>query len=57
MGEMMKKIVKRLTSPKWAFVMMNALAVMAVVQNVNAACMWLDHQPEVPEEAKSFRKF
>lgn len=47
----MQKIVKKLTKQ------MNALALKAAVQNANSTCAWLDHQPKVPAEAKSFRKF
>ena len=30
---------------------------MIVIQNVNVACAWVGHQPEIPEEAKRFRAF
>ncbi|SET56671.1 cyclic lactone autoinducer peptide [Lacrimispora sphenoides] len=53
----MSKITKKLKSQNWTVFMMNALALLVVAQNVNAACAWLQHQPEVPEEAKRFRKF
>ncbi|WP_312442885.1 MULTISPECIES: cyclic lactone autoinducer peptide [Lachnospiraceae] len=53
----MSKITKKLKSQNWTVFMMNALALLVVTQNVNAACAWLQHQPEVPEEAKRFRKF
>lgn len=53
----MGKILKKIKTKNWALIAMNALAFMMVIQNVNAACVWVDHQPEVPEEAKSFRKF
>lgn len=32
-----------------AFTLMNA--------SVNSTCHWIHHQPEVPEEAKQYRKF
>lgn len=35
---------------------LNALAIIAVVHNVNAACIWLAYQPEVPETAKKLIK-
>lgn len=41
----------------WIMPALNAIALMVVIQNVNAACAWVDHQPEVPEEAKRFRTF
>lgn len=34
----------------------NTLALMLVIKNVNAACYWLMYQPEVPESAKKFMK-
>lgn len=57
MNNFMKEIAKKVKCQNWAIITMNALALIVVVQNVNAACVWIDHQPEVPEEAKSFRKF
>lgn len=36
---------------------MNLCALATVIYSVNAACFWVHHQPEVPEEAKRFRKF
>ncbi len=53
----MHKIKRKLKSRNWAVFMMNTLALSVVSQNVNATCAWLQHQPEVPEEAKCFRKF
>ena len=34
----------------------NALALMLVVQSANSACCWLFHEPEFPTEANKFRK-
>jgi AgrD protein len=34
-----------------------SLALVVVSMNVNVACNWLVHQPELPEGAKSLRKF
>ncbi len=56
----MRKIVnafKKLKNKNWAVLTLNALALFTVIQNVNAGCAWLEHQPEVPEEARRFRKF
>ena len=53
----MSKITKNLKSQNLTVFMLNALALLVAAQNVNAACAWLQHQPEVPEEAKRFRKF
>lgn len=55
----MKKImhvIKGFTRKNWTVLMMNALALMVVIQNVNSTCVWIDGQPEVPEEAKRFQK-
>ena len=35
----------------------NRCAVELMVSSVNTACCWIHHQPEVPEEAKKYRKF
>ncbi len=53
----MRKIVnafKKLKNKNWAVLTLNALALFTVIQN---GCAWLEHQPEVPEEARRFRKF
>ncbi len=47
----------KLKSKNWALLALNAMALITVVQNVNSGCAWLNHQPQVPEEAKRFRKF
>lgn len=55
----MKKVmrmIKNATCKNWTVLMMNALALMVVIQNVNSTCVWIDGQPEVPEEAKRFQK-
>lgn len=57
---MRKKVhntLMKLKTKNWVIVTLNAIALITVVQNMNAGCMWLNHQPEVPEEAKRFRKF
>jgi len=51
MKETLKKIFK--FSP---VVLMNMMALMLVVENVNACCFWFSYQPEVPESAKKFIK-
>lgn len=45
----LKKLCKRTN-------VLNALALIAVVYNMNAACMWLAYQPEIPESAKKLIK-
>jgi len=44
----MKKLVVNL---------MNLCALAAVVQTVNMACVWVQHQPKVPEAAQKYKKF
>lgn len=34
-----------------------ALALFVTVTNVNSACMYISHQPELPQNAKKLRKF
>ncbi len=34
-----------------------AMALMVTAMNVNSACIYLFNQPEIPEGAKSLRKF
>lgn len=55
----MKKImnmVKKLKKKNWVVIAMNAVALMVVIQNVNSVCIWIDGQPEVPEEAKRLKR-
>lgn len=43
---------------KFKFVnMANLFAMAMIIYTANAACAWLHHQPEFPEDAKQFRKF
>lgn len=51
------KLIKKLKSKNWMMAALNAMAMLTVIQNANAGCFWVDHQPEVPEEARRFRKF
>lgn len=50
------KLLKKLFSKANVGVALQVLAIIAVVQNVNAACTWLAYQPEVPASAKKFMK-
>lgn len=51
----MKKVLNKIMkfSP---VVLINMMAIMLVVENVNVACAWFMHQPEMPESAKRFIK-
>lgn len=37
--------------------LINKVAVKLASQSVNSACLWVHHQPVVPEAAKKLRKF
>lgn len=34
-----------------------AFAVVIATASANSACMWISHQPELPEDVKKLRKF
>ncbi len=55
----MKKLTEMLKKTGAAKIMgvMNLAALAMVVYTANAACLWLHHQPKVPEDVKAFRKF
>lgn len=53
----MKKLLNMLKYKGGLVNMMNLCAMAVVICSVNATCFWVHHQPEVPEEAKRFRKF
>lgn len=53
----MKKLLKRLQAKAGLFSALNLLAIATVISSVNSTCNWLHYQPEMPEEAKKFRKF
>ncbi len=36
--------------------LVDAIALLLVVQTVNSACIWHYHQPEIPEKALDYRK-
>lgn len=50
------KALRKIFTKANAGIMLNALAILVVVQNVNSACFWLAYQPEVPVSAKKFMK-
>jgi cyclic lactone autoinducer peptide len=57
MKKAMDHVLANLRNRNWAVAALNAMALMVIIQNMNAGCGWIDHQPEIPEEARSFRKF
>lgn len=52
----MLKLKEKIESAKIMKVM-NLAALAMVVYTANSACLWLHHQPKVPEDVKAFRKF
>ena len=57
MKKVMDHVLVNLRNRNWAVAALNAMALMVVFQNMNAGCAWLEYQPEIPEEARSFRNF
>lgn len=53
----MKKMVHELQTKCSVINLVNLCAFALMVSSVNAACIWIHHQPKVPEEAKKYRKF
>lgn len=52
----MKNFMKKLKGKMSIVTMFNALALVMAIDSVNAACMWIMYQPEVPEEMDAYRK-
>ncbi len=38
------------------FAMLNTFAMVLAVQSITTACLWVAHQPKVPEGLEKFRK-
>lgn len=53
----MKRLLNGLRSKVSAVQVLNVCALLIATYTVNVACAWIQHQPEVPEEAKMLRKF
>ncbi len=53
----MKKLLNTLRGKLSLVNAMNLCALAIAAYTINVACAWAHHQPEVPEEAKKFRKF
>lgn len=56
MCKIMCKVYDKMKKQNWVILALNAMALVMVIQNVNAACAFVDHQPEVPQEAQRFKK-
>jgi len=39
------------------FLALNSLALIFTIQSVNSTCFWFQHQPELPEAAKKYKKY
>lgn len=53
----MKKLLNLLQKKCNLITLANAFAFALMISSVNSACNWIHHQPEVPAEAKLYRKF
>ncbi|NLL80377.1 MAG: cyclic lactone autoinducer peptide [Clostridiales bacterium] len=53
----MKNLVKKLRTRYNGIQLCNLLALGLIFYTANSACMWVIHQPKMPENAKKFRKF
>lgn len=51
----MKKLLSKLMKNPGVS-LLNAMALMAVIQSVASTCTWYAYQPEVPESARKFAK-
>lgn len=56
MKEKISKVIAKMKKQNWSILALNAMALVMVIHNVNVTCAWLEHQPEVPEAAKRFKK-
>ncbi|WP_333649638.1 cyclic lactone autoinducer peptide [Lacrimispora sp.] len=53
----MKQLLNSLRAKVSMVKVMNACALLIAAYTINVTCVWIQHQPEVPEEAKMLRKF
>ena len=51
----LKKLSQKLNNLMFMH-LINALALTLAIDSVNAACVWIMHQPKVPEEMKEYMK-
>lgn len=49
-----KRMMLKKNLGKGIMILVNAVALLLVMQTANSACIWLAHQPEFPEEANRF---
>jgi len=54
---LMKQLLNSLRAKVSMVKVMNACALLIAAYTINVTCVWIQHQPEVPEEAKMLRKF
>lgn len=53
----MKNWLKKLQEKNKMVGICNLLALAVMVYTANAACLWVIHQPKVPDEIRALRKF
>ncbi len=53
----MKRIMNSLRGKMSVVKAMNLCALLVAAYTINVTCLWVHHQPEVPEDAKMLRKF
>lgn len=53
----MRKLFKLVQKKSNVVTLFNLCALAVAISTMNTTCAWVHHQPEVPEEAKRFRKF
>ncbi len=53
----MKKLLTMVQKKSNMVNLFNLCALAVMISTMNTTCTWMHHQPEVPEEAKRFRKF
>lgn len=52
----MNKICTKLMGKKNLFAFINMFALSLAISTVNAACIWLMYQPDLPDELKKYKK-
>lgn len=53
----MKDSKQKATVKKSMADVVNKVALSLAVDSVNSACIWVMHQPEVPQEMKEYKKY
>lgn len=53
----MRNLVQKIRTKGGILKVVNMLAVTLLIYSANVTCMWVQHQPEAPEDLRKFRKF